>query len=316
MEPKSDSNPTAPPGEAVQPPADPGCKDPPRVQLGARIRTFLRKWGLTLCGVALIIFMLWRFEHGQVYHPDRVLAAQCTDLGQASEDVWFEAKDGTRLNGWFFLGPTQTYEDTAILYCHGNGGNISHRLDVCSAMLKAGAAVFVFDYRGYGRSEGRPSEEGTYQDAQAALEWMKVRGFKRIIVFGESLGGGVAAEVARREPVAGLVLQSSFTSVPDIGAELFPWLPVRWLARIRYDTISKLPLIKVPVLVMHSRADTLIPFRHAERNFAAAKEPKFFEELTGDHNEAADDVQVFAGGLERFLKVCATNAAPQAPAGQ
>ena len=113
-------------------------------------------------------------------------------------------------------------------------------------LLATGVNVFVFDYRGYGRSQGRPSEEGTYRDAQAAYQWLRQKGFPgtNIIAFGESLGGGVAAELAVRETVGGLVLQSTFTSIPDMGAELFPWLPVRWLGTIRYDTRSKLPRLQ------------------------------------------------------------------------
>jgi fermentation-respiration switch protein FrsA (DUF1100 family) len=170
--------------------------------------------------------------------------------------------------------------------------------------------VFVFDYRGYGRSRGRPSEEGTYLDAEAAWEWLRQRGFppERIIAFGESLGGGVATEMVLRKPAGGLILVSTFTSVPAIGAELFPFLPVRWLCTIRYDNLAKLPRITVPVLIMHSRTDTIIPFRHGEALFAAAPEPRMFRELQGDHNDC-----LFTGwyqdGLRDFVK-----ALPQIPA--
>ena len=172
------------------------------------------------------------FEHSQVYHPDRVLTATGAELGRPFEDVSFKASDGVELNGWFFPASTNSpRRHLAVLVCHGNAGNIGHRLDTCAALLATGVNVFVFDYRGYGRSQGRPSEEGTYRDAQAAYRWLRQKGFAgtNIIAFGESLGGGVAAELAVRETVGGLVLQSTFTSIPDMGAELFPWLPVRWL---------------------------------------------------------------------------------------
>ena len=248
--------------------------------------------------------MLRWFEHSQVYHPDRVLTATGAELSRPFEDVFFKVGDGVVLNGWFFPASTNSLRrHLAVLACHGNAGNISHRLDTCVALLSTGVNVFVFDYRGYGRSQGRPSEEGTYRDAQAAYAWLRQKGFPgtNIVAFGESLGGGVAAELAVREPIGGLVLQSTFTSIPDLGAELFPWLPVRWLAKIRYDTRSKLPRLHVPVLVMHSPADELIKYHHGKANYAAAKEPKLFWELRGDHNDPMADTQHFIRGLKKFL---------------
>ncbi|MGH7969735.1 MAG: alpha/beta hydrolase, partial [Limisphaerales bacterium] len=154
-----------------------------------------------------------------------------------------------------------------------------------------------------GLSQGRPSEEGTYRDARAAFEWLQRKGLRQIIAYGESLGGGVASELCLHEETAGLILQSTFTSIPDIGAELFPWLPVRLLARIRYETKDRLARIKVPILVMHSREDGLIGFQHGERNFAAANQPKLFCELKGGHNEPLADVAAFRGGIEGFLRL-------------
>jgi uncharacterized protein len=266
-----------------------------------------------LSAAALLIFIMLRaFEHSQVYHPDRNLAATGAELGFPFEDVTFTASDGVQLHGWFYpaLPPpaSSAAHDAAsaprvILLCHGNAGNISHRLDTCAALLTTGVSVLLFDYRGYGRSQGRPSEEGTYRDAQAAHQWLERKGFpgNRIIVFGESLGGGVAAELAVRAPVGALVLQSTFTSIPDVGAELFPWLPVRLLASIKYATASKLPRLKVPVLVMHSRTDELVAFHHATRNFAAANQPKLFWELKGEHNDALGERDNFIAGIRQFL---------------
>jgi uncharacterized protein len=250
--------------------------------------------------------MLRWFEHGQVYHPRSTLDATGAELGRPFEEVRFAASDGVQLHGWFYPAPINSPRaGLALLVCHGNGGNISHRLELYQVLLEAGVNVFAFDYRGYGHSAGRPSEAGTYLDAEAACQWLQRKGLagRSIIAFGESLGGGVASELALRVPLGGLVLQSTFTSIPDIGGELFPWLPVRWLAEIHYDTYSKLPKLKLPVLVMHSRADGLVPFRHSERNFAAANEPKLFCELQGGHNDPLGDRAQFAAGLERFLRL-------------
>jgi uncharacterized protein len=264
-------------------------------------------WGLL---ILFCFFMLRYFEHSQVYHPDRIMEATGAELGRPCEEIRFRAGDGVELSGWFFPALTNSArKQQVILYCHGNAGNISHRLDVCGALLQTGVNLLAFDYRGYGRSQGHPSEEGTYGDAQAAVNWLRARGFegKAVIAFGESLGGGVAAELALREPLGGLVLQSTFTSVVDLGAELFPWLPVRWLASIRYDTVNKLPRVHLPVLVMHSQVDGLIPFDHARRNFAAANEPKIFWELRGAHNDCLFDRPHFIAGIERLLQTLATH---------
>lgn len=271
-----------------------------------------QQWLVGLATLLLLPVMLRRFEHNQVYHPSRELEATGRELGRAIEDVAFRARDGLRLHGWFFPADTNSPRATwAVLVCHGNGGNISHRLELTEALLHTGVAVLLFDYRGYGRSEGRPGEEGTYRDAQAAHAWLRQKGFagERIIAFGESLGGGVASELALREPLGGLVLQSTFTSIPDIGAEVFPWLPVRWMSSIKYDTRAKLPRIRVPVLVLHSRDDTLARFSHAEANFAAANEPKVLCEVTGDHNDACADGPRIITGMEKFFRLIETRSA-------
>lgn len=239
--------------------------------------------GLALAPVVAYGLLRW-FEHRQVFQPYNRFAAEGDALGVPFEEVWLTASDGVRLNAWFF--PT-SHEEPAVILCHGNGGNISHRLDLYAALLDLNLNVLAFDYRGYGRSEGRPSETGTYADAEAAHQWLETRGFAatNILALGESLGGGVATELAVRRPLGGLILQSTFTSVPDIGAEFFPWLPVRTLGTIRFDNLAKLPGLKLPVLVMHSRDDGIIPFAHGERLFAAANAPKLFRELRGDHND-------------------------------
>lgn len=268
-----------------------------------------RLWAL-LGTVLLLVYMLRWFEHSQIYHPSRVMEATGAELGRPFEDVHFQAADGVDLNGWFFPGNTNSPRaPLAVLLCHGNGGNISQRLEMAEALLSTGVSVFLFDYRGYGRSAGRPSEEGTYRDGEAAYRWLERKGFagERVLLFGESLGGAVAAELANRLPIAGLILQSTFTCIADIGADLFPWLPVRWLAHIKYDTLKKLPHIKAPVLVMHSRADRLVLFKHSERNFAAANNPKLFCELAGEHNDPLTDRARFVADFGKFLNLIAAH---------
>ncbi len=243
--------------------------------------------------------MLRWFEHRQVYVPSRRLEASGQELGRAMEEATFTAADGARLHGWFFPAANNSPRaHLVILLLHGNNMNISYRLDFYRAWLELGVSVFAFDYRGYGLSEGRPSEEGTYLDAQAAHRWLREKGFtpEQIIALGESLGGGIASELALRETLGGLILQNTFMSIPDIGAEMFPWLPVRRFSTIKYDTRAKLPRIKVPVLVMHSRGDDFIGFHHGEKNFAAANEPKLFWEIHGNHTG------MIAAGRDHYLK--------------
>ena len=248
--------------------------------------------------------MIRWFEHRQVYVPSRVMEP-CT-LDWPREDVALTARDGCRLRGWFF--PAQKgalRSELVFLLFHGNAGNICNRLGFYAAWLGLGVNVFSFDYRGYGESEGIPSEEGTYLDGEAAHAWLLARGFapQNIIALGKSLGGGIASELALRAPIGALILQSTFTSIANIGGDLFPFLPVRWLNRIKYDTVQKVPRIHRPVLIMHSRDDKLIRFRHAEQNFTAANEPKMLWEIDGGHNDVLLDGRAgYLEGLEKFLQ--------------
>jgi fermentation-respiration switch protein FrsA (DUF1100 family) len=260
-----------------------------------------------LAGLLLFMLLRW-FEHSQVYHPSREMDADGTEASRPFENVFFKTSDGVALNGWYLAARTNSPRGhLAVLICHGNGGNISDRANLYHAWLQTGVAIFAFDYRGYGLSEGRPGEEGTYLDAQAAYHWLAQKGFTNIIAYGESLGGGIASELCRREKMCGLILQSTFTSIPDIGAKMFPWLPVRWLAKIKYDTHSKLLRLQIPVLVMHSRTDELVPFEFAVRNFTAAREPKLFWEISGGHNEALEERERFLEGLGKFLLLIESN---------
>lgn len=249
--------------------------------------------------------MLFRwFEHSQIYHPSRLMDATGAELKRPFENVFFKTTDGVELNGWFYPADANSAgAKTVFLICHGNGGNIGHRLELYETLLGMGVSVFAFDYRGYGLSKGKPGEEGTYRDAQAAYQWLRQKGFagRDIIAYGESLGGGIASELCVREQTGGLVLQSTFTNIPAIGAEMYPWLPVHLISTIKYDTHSKLPRLRIPVLIMHSPEDGLIGYRHSQENLKVANEPKFFCELQGEHNAPAWEAPGFRDALEKFL---------------
>lgn len=250
--------------------------------------------------------MIRWFEHRQIYKPKRKLEATGRELDRPFEEVWLKTPDGVRLHGWFFpADKSSPHAHQVLLLCHGNAGNIGHRLHWAKAWLDLGLNVLLFDYRGYGRSEGRVHEAGTYLDAHSAWQWLRNKGFpaENIVVLGKSLGGGIASELALREPVGALILQSTFTSIPDIGSELFRWLPVRKLHSIQYDTVKRLPRIKSPVLVAHGRNDDLIGFHHAEKNFKAATSPKMLLEIAGDHVSTIEDGrEEYINGLREFLR--------------
>ncbi|MCK8515507.1 alpha/beta hydrolase [Methylonatrum kenyense] len=235
--------------------------------------------------------------------PGRELTATPERIGLDYEDVTLETPDGLRLHGWFL--PHEKPRGT-LLFLHGNAGNISHRLDSLEIFHELGLEVLIIDYRGYGQSEGRPSEPGLQQDARVALDYLleeRGRGADEIAVFGRSLGGALAAGVAAEEALAGVIVESAFTSAPDLAAELYPIYPVRWLARLEYDTRAALAESRTPVLVIHSPEDEIIPFAHGERLYQAAPEPKSFLELRGDHNTGfLRNRERYMDGLDAFLR--------------
>ncbi len=242
---------------------------------------------LTVVGLYLgLVTLLFIFQRYLIYFPLRNLVVTPAARLLTYEPVHFKAADGVKLFGWFI--PAEPSRGT-VLFFHGNAGNISHRLDSIEQFHQVGLNVFIFDYRGYGQSEGgRPSEQGTYLDAEAAWHYLieeKQIPPTKILIFGRSLGGGVAAYLAQNQTPAALILESTFTSIPDLGAQLYPFLPVRPLTRIQYNTLARLPQIKHPILIIHSPDDNVIPYSHGQRLFAEAGEPKQFLELKGGHNE-------------------------------
>lgn len=262
--------------------------------------------GLVLFPLVLL-GLLRRFERQQTYQPTRGLLMDASVLNRPWEDVYFRTDDGVSLNGWFFPAAEHSpRREWVLLFSHGNAGNLSHRLDLFRIVLATQMNLFAYDYRGYGRSEGSPGEEGTYQDARAAYDWLITKGFPadRIIAYGNSLGGGVSSGLATRVEIAGLILQSTFTSLPDVGSELFPFLPVRWLGSLKYDTLNRLPHFKRPVMIIHGPDDSLVRFHHAERNFAAANEPKRLLKIAGDHNDGlSGDPEHFLEGINQFFQL-------------
>jgi len=254
-------------------------------RLGVKLlMSVIRIATLIYVGLTLLLFFT---QARYIYQPDvgRDITSTPRDASLAYEDVWLDVAPGVRLHGWFLPHPAAR---GAVLFFHGNAGSIAGRLGWLRLFHDLGYATFIIDYRGFGRSSGKPDEQGTYADASAAWRYLTAtRGIaaQDVVIVGESLGGAVAAELAARVSPRALVLQSTFTSIPDLAADIYPWLPVRWLSRFDYDTASRLAQVAAPVLVAHSPDDDLIPFRHGQTLYARANEPKRFIELAGGHNE-------------------------------
>ena len=254
---------------------------------------------------AALVAFLWFRQESMLFLPgipSRELAATPAAIGLRYEALRLPTGDGEELDGWFVPAGE---ERAVLLFLHGNAGNISHRLESLRIFHELGLSVLIFDYRGYGRSTGRPSEQGTHQDARAA--WRPLvdeRGVpaERVLLFGRSLGGAVATRLAVEHPPRGLILESTFRSVPDLAAELYRFLPVRMLARIAYPVEDMLPAVHAPVLVIHSRGDEIIPFHHGQALHAAANPPKELLELDGGHNPAfLVSEPRYVAGLRAFL---------------
>jgi len=270
---------------------------------------------LTLvAGLALIYLsfgvVLYLFQGSMVFLanlPSRALDASPADIGLAYEDVQIDTADGERLHGWFVPAPATR---GTLLFFHGNAGNISHRLESIAIFNRLGLDVLIVDYRGYGQSTGETSEEGTYRDAQAAWNYLlDVQGVApgRIVVFGRSLGGAVGAWLVSQLPAdeqpAAVIIESSFSSGAEMARRLYPIYPARLLTRLKYPVVDYASRAACPVLVVHSRDDEIIPFSMGQAIYAAARQPKAFIELRGDHNAgfwiSRED---YTAGLDAFLQ--------------
>ncbi|WP_202812106.1 alpha/beta hydrolase [Sulfuricella sp. T08] len=243
--------------------------------------------GVLAAAYAGLVGVLYFSQSSMVYYPEigREMVVTPRQAGLDYEDVKLVAADGVALHGWFV--PSDQSHGT-VLFLHGNAGNISHRIDSLLMFHRLGYSTLIIDYRGYGNSSGKPSEQGTYEDAEAA--WRHLTETRKIpsntiVLFGESLGGAVVAWLAARHRPGALVLASGFTSVPDLAAKFYPFLPVRWLSRFDYDTRSYLRAVEAPVFIAHSPEDEIIPYQHGRALYDAAKAPKQFLELSGGHNE-------------------------------
>ncbi len=242
-------------------------------------------------------------QGGMIYHPSTRLTATPQQIGLHYESVILTTADGLAISAWFVPAPEAR---ATVLFCHGNAGNISDRLDSIRIMHTLGLNVLIFDYRGFGQSQGEPDEQGTYADADAAWDYLvSARKIppRGILIFGRSLGSAVAAETAVRHPDAGgLILESGFTSIADMGRQIVPYLPVELLVRHRYETIKKVGRIAMPKLIIHSPDDEVVPFQQGLEIYQKAAIPKTFLQILGGHNSGfLKSGKIYTEGLDRFI---------------
>lgn len=248
---------------------------------------------LQTAGTFLIILLLFGVllvscENKIIFHPYKYPDGfwEPQSVGINVEDIYFSAADGVKLHAWFV--PAQNPVAT-LMWFHGNAGNLSHRLDNIQALLPLNLNVFIFDYRGYGRSEGTPDEAGIYLDSQAAYDVLvKTKNIvpEKLFLFGRSLGGVFAAKTAATNPAAGLILESTFTSAQDMAKKMFPFLPLGKAIRSKLDAVGMVQNLKMPKLFLHGTKDEIVPYTLGRKLFDAASEPKEFYDIKGaGHND-------------------------------
>jgi hypothetical protein len=277
-------------------------------------------WRILFYGLLVYLgLLLYLYFHQErlIYLPDtpgRRLTATPDQAGLDYQPVTLTTEDGVKLDGWFLPHDSPR---ASLLFFHGNAGNISHRLASLKLFHELGLEVLIFDYRGYGRSEGEPSEDGTYRDADAAWRYLtETRNIpaEQILLLGRSFGGALAAYTASRQGAMGLVLESTFSSAPEMAAWLFPWAPARWLTRYRYDTRSRLAELRMPLLVIHSREDELIPYAQGEALYRAGRSPKRLLSIDGGHNDGwLRNARRYIRALDEFIDLCRNRPPNQSP---
>ena len=267
--------------------------------------------GISLAyGVTLFVF--WsQLEKRFVFFPSTELLYTPSNAGLEYEDVRIQTSDGLTLHGWFIAGDPNIVPDkasnTTWLWFHGNGGNNGYRIDeLALAHHRTGANLFIFDYRGYGESEGSPSEQGTYLDSRAVIEYLSARddvASEKIIYLGHSLGAAVAIELALTRPPMAMVLVSPFASVRDMASVTLPFPPVAWLVRNHYDSLTRIRQLNVPLLVLHGDQDETVPLSQGRKLYDAANQPKRFQVLEGAaHNDTYEvGGEQYWGAIEEFL---------------
>jgi fermentation-respiration switch protein FrsA (DUF1100 family) len=266
-----------------------------------RSRPWLRAALIFAVGYLLLVTIMAWFQDTFIFFPSKYPDGDWEPIGLEFEDAWFEAEDGSKLHGWYVPAKNPR---AVVLFAHGNAGNLTHRIDTLEALAnRLGASVLIFDYRGYGRSGGSPSTTGILADARAARRWLASRAEiseSQIVLMGESIGGAVAIHLAAEDGARGLIVENVFSSLADVGAHHYPFLPVNLVMRGDLNNVSQIGKYHGPLLQFHGDADSIVPFELGQKVFAAASEPKRFVVIAGgDHNDPRSGTAYRE--LDRFL---------------
>lgn len=240
-----------------------------------------------IAGLLLLNGMVYLLQPGMVFYPIASISETPSDWQLPYEDVSLDTHDGEQLHGWYIPAADDSQARPVLLFFHGNAGNISHRRASLEIFHRLGLNQLIIDYRGYGKSTGKPSEAGLYIDAMAAWDYLlESRGFNadQVVIFGRSLGGAVATQLASQVPARGVILESSFSSARDMAQHSFSLLSHLLYLRYDFNSLDRLPHIDAPLLILHSTEDEIIPYRFGEKLFKAAAQPKTFIPLRGGHN--------------------------------
>ena len=242
--------------------------------------------------LAVIIFYQ-QLENSIIFYPDKALDDRPSNWDLSYKDIKFLTPNGQKLHGWFF---PLSEKSPVLLFCHGNAGNISHRIENIKFLVKRDISVFIFDYRGYGQSSGRPSEKGIYIDGIAAYDYLtEIEKISpdRIVIFGRSIGGAVAIEIALQRKARCLIIESTFTSTKDMAKTIFPFFIFSPFLPHHYNNILKIVDVTIPKLIIHGEDDNIVPFSMGNKLFAQATEPKLFLPI---HGAGHNDTYVVGGG--------------------
>jgi len=245
------------------------------------------------------------YEKKAIYFPSPFIEVKPKDIGLEYQDIYFLTSDGVKLNAWFIEAENPV---ATILFLHGNAGNISQRIELIELLVKESFNFFIFDWRGYGKSQGFPSEKGLYKDALASYEYLtKKLGIspEKIVIYGKSLGANIACDLATKINKGFLIIDSGFSSAQDMAKVVFPFIPsflVRWVISVKFDALSKIKEIALPKLIIHSKDDEIVPFEQGEKLFREAKEPKEFFVARGSHNQAIfNNPELFISRIKTFV---------------
>lgn len=272
-----------------------------------RIRNMITTIVVTVVGLYVLFAALVYFGQNRlVFLPSRTIDVTPDQVGLAYDDIAIDVTADAKIQAWYFRAAPENHAGRTVLFCHGNAGNISHRLQTVRFFLDLSADVLLFDYRGYGRSDGTPTEDNVYADALAAYRWLTAERAvapENVFLFGRSMGGAVAVDLASRVRCGGVIIESTFTSAVDMGRRLYPFMPIRLLARISFDSQSKISRLTCPVLVAHSPQDEIVPYEMGRALYEAADSRKHFVDLEGGHNDLTSlDNDLYRNALEEFLR--------------